>query len=392
MSTTPNIVGNKRIAALVGNGLSIAFNKDLMLSSINKEILNRLNTATGSAVNPVAYIQEAAAHLGTGDPTSDFEAICGPLEQLCVALGVLQKYVDCDPDRLKKVAFGITAKEIDRLHRQGVGHVLEVIAERSVASFDAGDEVIDFLGALADAADGWKLTIGNLNYDSLALAAIARNWSSVSCDMTKGYAQPEDIEVVPGHILQGRPLRTSPDFPMSRWIRLIHLHGSLAWLREPGTGRVMRFDMDDLRNCGYWEAWRDGRTQWRPEVVLTNQRAKSAAVRRAPFSLAYQSFYEELVRADRWVIAGYSFRDECLNNVLAKAWADRRGNPPQVLMVTKGADPSLMTVLDALGYDRSAGDPRPLTWLHIHRDGIASAPASVAWSNWAASIGLAKAS
>ena len=378
---------NRRIAALIGNGMSIAHNRDLMLGSINEEILNRLNTAAGSAVNPVAYLQELSSQLGqTGDASVDFEAICGPLEQMSDALTLLQKFLDADPDPVKKMAMRLTRQEIGRIHRQGVGHVLEVIAERSIASYDAGTTVSDFMKDLVAASDGGRITIGNLNYDSLLLADLSRNWGPDSCDMTAGYRPTEQIEVVPGHYLTGRPLRDWANFPGDRQIRLLHLHGSLAWLREPGTGRVLRFEMEDLRSAEYWESWRTGTTAWKPVVVLTNQARKSATVAANPFKLGYDTFYNELLTAYRWTIVGYSFRDECVNDVLARAWAARRGNPPSVLVVTKGTDPSVPVILRALGYDSSIGDPRFPRWLHVTRDGIGDVSASRAWGIWSGNV------
>lgn len=49
---------------------------------------------------------------------------------------------------------------------------------------------------------------------------------------------------------------------LPRRTRLIHLHGSLTWLRNPQTGKVYRFRIEELRAINYWHAWRDGGTKW----------------------------------------------------------------------------------------------------------------------------------
>lgn len=69
-----------------------------------------------------------------------------------------------------------------------------------------------------------------------------------------------------------------------------------------------------------------------------------------PFSLSYETLLESLITSDRWLIAGYSFRDECVNDLLAEAW-DARSDVPEVMIVTHGEELTEKTVTDALAWN-----------------------------------------
>ena len=129
-----------------------------------------------------------------------------------------------------------------------------------------------------------------------------------------------------------------------------------------------------------------------PEVVLTNQSAKSEVVTHQPFKLGYDMFQARLLTADTWVIAGYSFRDECANDLLAKVWQQRL-EPPRVMIVTKGDDLKDETVLEAVGYSPIlGGDPDPSTWLYICRHGLQLAVKCKTWAQCMGHSGVRRAS
>jgi hypothetical protein len=374
------------VAALVGNGLSIAFNPDLLISRINEAVKGRLDAAGDETTVPAKIMQGLAANISTGDPASDFEALLGPLDQYRDGFRMLRELASLAGQHNIVIhnALDLSADFVDDLRRFGVGHTLEVIAERSRAVYSPSrDRVEAFIKATVDAAGGGQVTIGNLNYDSLAMASLCDLFpGSKWCDMTDGRF-PHEGDVVPqwSSTLAGRRLRRSvSDFPSDRRVVLVHLHGSLTWLRSPHDGQVYRFSIDDLRRSGYWRSWREGQSPWTPEVVLTNQSVKDSVVKNYPFSLAYEMFERRLLTADRWLICGYSFRDGCVNDMLARAYA-KQFPVPQVMVVTLGAEPAEDRVLEALGYD-AFRDPEPSGWLKIHRGGIASATDSREWQQW----------
>lgn len=379
---------NDNLAALVGNGLSIAFNRDLAIPNLTSEISARFKTVDPKREAPDRVLARLAARAReTGDPHKDFEALIGPLDQQSENLKDLRDLAELVGRESKPVARAIRTVDdfVKVLQRLGKGDALDIIQEGSYAGGNEPVHIIEnFIRAVTETATG-KVAIGNLNYDSLALAGLCRvEPTGGFCDMAWGYRTHEFDLMRDGFPIIGAELRTdSSTFPHGRRVRLLHLHGSLTWLRKPDTSDVYRFQIDDLRTLDYWGGWRDGKTEWSPEVVLTNQSAKSQVVAKPPFDLAYDVFYESLVTADRWLIAGYSFRDECVNDLLARAWRNRGEYVPEVLVVTYGKELQRDDVLDAIGWNPESGtDVDNDNWLHICRHGVQDAPACKTWQKW----------
>ncbi len=384
-----------QIAALVGNGLSITFNPDLNIASLTAAVSARFQRQRpGKPAADRVLARLAARQRETGDPYRDFEAMIGPLDQQRDNLRDLGELLELAREE-RPVASAIQTIDsfVRSVRRLGVGQVLDTIQERSYAEFARTPPVHAFISGLEQAAQGGLLTVGNLNYDSLFMAGLCELLPPQAfCDMTVGYGE-RGFPVVNSRLpIAGRPLRSRVgDFPARR-VTLLHLHGSLAWLRHPETGEMWRFNMNDLRRIDYWRNWRDGATEWAPEVVLTNQSAKSEVVTHQPFKLAYDMFQTRLLRADTWVIAGYSFRDECVNELLAKVWQQRL-EPPKIMVVTKGNGLPEETVLEAVGYNPILrGDPDPATWLYICRHGLEQAPKCSSWARCMGQSNLRRAS
>ncbi len=373
----------EQLALLMGNGVSIAANKDLFIPTLTREIRERFENIDPAREAPDRVLARLAARgKETGDPYKDFEAMIGPLDQQGENLRDLKELAELVGQESKAVRNALTTIEsfVSGLRRLGVGHALDIIASKSVAHFDQRVIVEDFLAAALGVVDG-RITIGNLNYDSLGMAGLINVAGSQMCDMVYGY-NPREFDILGNGVeIVGARMRTSVgDFPANRRIRLVHPHGSLTWLRNPETGRVYRFDIGDLRNLDYWAAWRDGKTEWQPQVVLTNQSAKSSVVASQPFSLAYDVLYNRLVTADRWLIAGYSFRDECVNDLLASAWDDRE-DVPDVMVVTYGDGLTEEDILTGIGFNAFT-DPTPDVFLNVCRCGIADAVKCPSWHRW----------
>lgn len=394
---------SKSIAAVLGNGVSITAEPTLAIPSLTAEISKRYNQFTGAHYSdPVQRVLARLAQRGadTGDPRSDFEAMIGPLDQRREDFADLRELVDIIADEVQSVkrAFYEVDNFVAVLRRHGVGHALDVIASRSRADYEHRQRIDDFIAAIVDASDRSGVTFGNLSYDLLVMASLIDQYEHRLCDMADGRSiKPVNLkneaDALPAI---ARPLRTQKsDFlPLGlRNVRLLHLHGSLTWLRDPETGIVYRFPVEALRETlelredatfvtmpSHWERWRTGASEWEPQVVLTNQSAKSDVVAREPFSLGYDVLYDDLLRADRWIIAGYSFRDECVNDLLKRAYAARE-TAPMVLVVTKGDGITQDEVLDALGWNFWT-DPAADVFLRFHRDGVESAPSSDVWAEW----------
>jgi hypothetical protein len=369
-----------RVAALIGNGLSISYNLNLRMPILTKLILERVDQEAGSAAKNALL-----ALANDPDAAVNFEKLFGPLDEMGELVRRMFDLADItaqpkeDRDHLEKAAEVFTG-----VRRVGVSHALAQIDTFAEAHHDQMDAVNTFLDALV--AETETLTIANLNYDSLVLSSLIERHAPDLCDMKLGY-NAETFEFAgPGKgYYTAHRLRDMDNLRPGGWadqrgrrIRLLHLHGSLTWLRHPTTGAVYAFHMEDIRASRYWEAWRGGDTDWEPVVVLTNQALKSTTVTERPFAGAYEVFLERLLEADRWLIAGYSFQDECVNAMLAEAWRRHKTWPP-IMVVTMGDEPSEQTVLDAIGYD---DEIPPEHFLFICREGTSTAAQSAEWQTW----------
>lgn len=376
---------NDEIAVLLGNGLSIAYNRDLAIPSLTKAIEERFNDSAGMKTEASAKLAGLVHDQPRADALGDFEALLGPLDEIAELGPKLERVASLVHDPATAISsIKQMQAAMDEVRRAGVSHVLELIGERAYPAGDGTGVVEDFLKAIFAASRGQAITVANLNYDNLVASSLLRLDADM-CDMARGsWTPPTFVVGNPGVPATAFKLRTSADFFPAQ-VQLLHLHGSLAWLRSP-EGLVYKFEMDDLRASDYWRCWREGKSDWAPEVVLTNQSAKTNLVRRHPFSLGYDQFGRRLLSSDRWLIAGYSFRDECVNKMLGQAFWTRLliGVPPQILVVTHGRELAKTTVLRAVGYDKDRGDPEPSRWLRISRRGIPDAVHGPAWGAWSA--------
>jgi hypothetical protein len=375
---------NDDIAVLIGNGLSIAYDPDLAMKPLTDVIIERFNDAAGDGTDAAHILGGLATDLDERNPSEDFEALLGPLDRitdLLTRVESLTRLVQQLPVGTVTGAIDTVRDFLKEVQRLGVGHALEAIDDRAHAEHERLTTVREFIEAIIAASRTATVTIGNLNYDSLVLSSLLTIDPSNLCDMAAGNRR-DDRVIVDGYLpVSCRPIREKANFP-SRQCLLLHLHGSVSWLREPG-GAVFRFPMGDIRMSSYWENFRAGRTAWSPVVVLTNQKVKSELVATWPFSLAYTTFHERLLTADRWLIAGYGFRDECVNDALARAWRARE-REPAVLVITHGRTPTNDAILRGIGWSKDLDEEqRPVQrWLHVDRGGIEQATKSPCWQAW----------
>ena len=217
-----------------------------------------------------------------------------------------------------------------------------------------------------------------MNYDGLTHAGLLLHGSPA--DLADGRPSFADFHrVVVGHRrIQGHRIRVEDNFP-PHFSPLLQLHGSLGWLRSP-KGKLWRFSLDDLRDLDYWTALGNGTTNWTPVVVLTDQ--KERTIVRRPFALAYDIFQQRLVSSDRWLIAGYGFGDEPVNEIFRTAWKTRmRASLPQpeILVVDyKLANPRAQRVKvgKLLGI--------PTRQILVSNTGVPAVINDPDWTSWAA--------
>jgi len=235
------------LTALVGNGLSIAYDRRLMLNQLCEALVCKLKLwgKDGEAVERT--IRRIAVRVGTGDPRQDFEALVGPFGTEAVTLLHLEelaRYVD-PSDAYVSAALQEAARFARRVGDVGTSHVLEEIIARSRADCDRRAGLDAFMDTMVENFSG-TITIANLNYDSLALASLSHLYDGlgVFCDQGCGYGK-FDVTMPDGVEYTVRPLRTTLDFPNR--VRLVHLHGSVTFW-DRANGELLKLPIDAVRS------------------------------------------------------------------------------------------------------------------------------------------------
>ncbi len=368
-------------AVLVGNGLSIAFNPDLNLQSITKEVLSRIQSADGDDV--VVAMKEIAERALPAGATSagDFEMLVGAFGAESRTLDILHSLAELTSpsDKTLREAIRRVADFAEQVRDSGISHVLEVISARSHAYVDEADNLYSLIESIIGSFDG-RVTFGNLNYDTLLLAALLHVCQPDLADMGHGWKRVR-VTVEDGDDREVQALRgCASDFPNERRVWLLHLHGSLTyWVT--GDGKIYaKLPKEMLEGGGQWKAVREQSTNVRPVIVLANQRDKAEHVTRYPFSLAYEVFENALKEANHWLVIGYSFRDVPVNMMLQGEFTERDPKP-NVLVVTYGNEPKRREVEKAFGWGIEDGSSKP--WLTINRQGANGVQESDDWDHFA---------
>lgn len=355
-----------RLAALVGNGLSTAFSRELSLPAITTEVMSLIAKAEGGpAIDAMQEIAEALAIDGT-NPTEDFEQLVGAFGSEARSLGILDTLASLkDPiDEDLRASISRVVEFANEVRDSGISYVLEVIAKRSHAQHETATELNALIGEILKAFEH-RVTFGNLNYDTLLLAALLEKCTGL-VDMGDGRRSAK-IEFgrrkVPAHLLR----EEEADFDLGdERVKLLHLHGSVTYWTDSDTGQTYKIDAGFSRRPVAWRALREGETKLRPAVVLANGRDKPNHVGTQPFQLAYEVFSSDLDEASHWLIVGYSFRDTPVNGMLRDHFQAPK-KKPKILVVTRGEEPNRTTIENALGWRTSDGSSD--SWLSINRDG-----------------------
>ncbi|MBD7917477.1 SIR2 family protein [Cellulomonas sp. Sa3CUA2] len=372
---------SRNLAVLVGNGLSIAYNPELALPSLTAALLERIAEIPGGGSEAVSAMKQIAERaLPDGAWTDgDFETLVGAFGAEGATMRYLSNLAEIFVPEDEELASALdrVAKFAGQVRDLGISHVLETIFERSRTEYDRAQGLFELCRAIVGSFSG-RITIGNLNYDTLLLSALLETCAAELADMGHGYRK---VRVSVGSATYEVPAlrRAASDFPSDRRVQLLHLHGSLSFWADPNTNVYAKLDTGFLETYGLWKAVRDGELDERPVVVLANQRDKSDHVKQYPFSLAYQVFEERLAQANYWLIIGYSFRDSCVNERLRATFADREASgKPRVLVATYGASPTTRDVERAMGWGAEDGDSSD--WLTVFRDGADALRESSAWT------------
>ncbi|MFV4913121.1 SIR2 family protein [Microbacterium lacticum] len=368
------------MAVLVGNGLSIAFNPGLNLQAITAEVLDRIEKSDGGDV--VVAMKEIAERALPDGATSadDFEVLVGAFGAESRTLDVLDTLAELTKPSDKKLRKAIrrVSEFAEQVRDTGISHVLEVIAERSHAYVEEAQNLYDLVTAITESFDG-KVVIGNLNYDTLLLAALLTVCQPDLADMGHGYRR---VNVLVDDRVERRvqALReSSSEFPRTKRVQLLHIHGSLTFWATRDRKIHAKLPKEMLDDGDQWRAIREGTTNVRPVVVLANRRDKAEHVAQFPFDLAYEMFASGLAEANRWLVVGYSFKDDPVNTALRTEFIDRDPKP-RVLVVTYGKELRRRDIERAFGW--GAEDGASKGWLTINRRGASGVETTVDWQDF----------
>jgi hypothetical protein len=368
-----------RFACLIGNGFSASYNGELLVPQLTRGIINELAALSGG---DAALALSSFARQFAGYKEGDFESLLTPLENVGGALEHLTHLAPLGSVAPLQIRGALTSSGsfVKDLYRLGYGTVLRLVADRSRGMGDAvfSRTVVDFCQRVTDLRSRGAVAVGTLNYDGLLHAGFLKCLPpNQLADLSAGYNRAMLAPMATVN-LGCQLLRTGDDLPRCEFL-LINLHGSLSWLQNQATGQIAKFELEDLRKVRYWDSFVNGQVSMFPVLVLTNR--KEEAVREAPFNFAYQVFERRLAKANRWVIAGYSFGDVPVNGAIRRAYQSRqrwRWSRPKVLVLDKGGSERELAARASAATGIDAGD------IAVDVEGLPNSAAGSEWQKWAA--------
>lgn len=368
------------LAVLTGNGMTVAFNEDLKLERLTESALKRMPSSETMEI--LVKILEDSRPTADG---TDFEELLGVLESMARSLRMMDQISGASTDENPQLHKAIerTRNHIQEIHRYGKGHVLETIFSLTTDRFSGRNALDALISRIVDSTTG-RISFGNLNYDTTILSSLTSQYNTDLCDMAHG-GRPIEVSLSEESV-DARRLRSSGDLPDDRRIRLMHLHGSVTyWSKRGDPSYGIKLRNHDLRRTKIYSTYRDGSGDWLPSVVLANQVRKSSIIDREPFKFSYQQFRKALADANKWLIIGYSFKDEVVNSLLREALRPDGAGQPDVLVVGYADDPKRSTVIEALGWDEDAAY-RGDGVLNLVHSGAAQLVNEVAWQRFTGGV------
>ena len=181
------MTGDRDLAMLIGNGLSIAFSDQLLLSNISKEMTDRFAAKYTGSDAVAKAMQNVADHQPTGDPAADFEVLIGAFGGQSDILDDLAIFADLTKNSDPKIANAIQQVRdfVSEVQRRGIGHTLEIITERTYSDLTRRQPLLDFFECVVSAFKR-HVTVANLNYDTLVLSVLVDQYKDILSDMAHG--------------------------------------------------------------------------------------------------------------------------------------------------------------------------------------------------------------
>lgn len=255
------------LSMLVGNGLSIAFSQNLMLNNITTQVIARLTEKYDGRSDEVAQaMQKIALRAQADNPSGDFESLIGTFGGQTDILDDLRSYALLTEDSHHMAqAISDVMLFVQGVRQRGIGHTLQVIVENSRPDKGSFATITRFLDTAIDAFPN-AVTIANLNYDALVLSALSADYKEHFCDMGVGWDSRTDTDLSTAPYTS-YSLRSTADFPDSKRIRLLDLHGSVTFWKV--GSRYLKIPLETAREPGVWDKYRDMQVIASPPRCLT---------------------------------------------------------------------------------------------------------------------------
>lgn len=191
---------------------------------------------------------------------------------------------------------GEAAEELDHEICNAVFKIIKYDTERADVS-----DLRRFFAWFDSAYRGFIKEVFTANYDMLFEMAMEANRTPYFDGFTGAYEpffSPESIEVFPGE-----------NDSTNRWIRLWKMHGSLNWMKKTGT----HLSSEHIIRVGKFDEPKN-------ELMIYPSKEKYTLSRKEPFVAYFDRFRNYLSRGELvFIIAGYSFGDEHINEVIFNA-------------------------------------------------------------------------
>lgn len=385
---------NTKLAVLTGNGLSVAYNPNLNLSRLTKKVIEEIKKNTIDHENFEVALRNLAALIERDidmrdEVGSDFERLVGALGAETDLIGHLGRLCEAaGEDVAVRDALRESEKFARKIKNNGISHVLEVIYRNSRITISDKVGIFRSLQAM-EASFSSQITISNLNYDTILLAALVQDFNTQLADMADGRGKHKR-EVRPGeppvYVWSLRKDASMLTGWRDRKFHLVHLHGSLTYWRtdDQATDATCNFKVstDVLSSHNLIQGIRNEEGAVYPDVVLANSYDKPNHVKKFPFNICYEVFGDSLKNSEHWLIIGYSFRDTPVNNHLRHEFLSRVVKP-KVLVVTHDTELSRDLVRTSLGWgEEDSARQSDDAWLSFDRCGAVGFEERQPWKDF----------
>jgi hypothetical protein len=306
------------LVVITGNGLSVAANPKLELSSLTSLVRDAFKSLDDSQL--IKFIE-------ANEPTSSFpKSFVEDFEELVGAL--YDRYLDIanlsdiavsayGADDPRAVALTNVAEVIWKINRNALTTALRVIWQETTEVEKVNTQAVDAFVSAIKKVFGLQVTFFTVNYDSLLLESLLRVYESHNIfDLAS--SKKYRLELSSGDGILAQLMRKSmADFAsLGNRVGLFHLHGSLAFWRTGLEGPDFKIHKVGIAEAKLFLQEVEQKGSFRPLVLFGRWPSKWQTITQPPFSLAYENLRRKLPEATHILIAGLSLREPAILEII----------------------------------------------------------------------------